>query len=183
MLKRDQLDAIAWRTLDEHVPPGPRPGGLRGGSVQNYRELWEQAQAMGFEHAWSNLLHGFFGWKNADTFAAPPPQGLGPEWCATLAGAAEYRCHRYGLSVPAWVEEPRYFLTGRWEFVPLVDIWVPWPWPEVEGDKRWEQTPEEFRRRGLCFLSTKLNRALALLAVNRCKRKAPTSGNFHLVDG
>jgi hypothetical protein len=116
-----------------------------------YSELWEQAQTAGFQHAWSNFLHGFFHWKDADSFSVPPPSGLGIEQCAMLAGAAEYLSHRYGLPVPAWTEEPQVFLTGRWEFLPLVDVWVPWPWLEQGEDRRWERTPEEFKRRGLCF--------------------------------
>jgi hypothetical protein len=151
MPSRNDLDAIAWRTLDQHVPPGPRPNGRTGGSVHNYHDLWEQAQIAGFEHAWSNFLHGFFAWKDTDAFASSPPPGLGRQWCAMLAGSAEYLCHRYKLPVPGWTEEPQYFLVGRSEYIPLVDVWVPWPWPEVEGEERWAQTPEEFQRRGLCF--------------------------------
>jgi hypothetical protein len=95
---QDELDAIAWRTLDAHVPGGPRPEGRCGGSVHNYRDLWEQAQMSGFEHAWSNFLHGFFAWKDEGAFAVPPPLGLGREWCAVLAGAASI-CAR-GTSCP-----------------------------------------------------------------------------------
>lgn len=98
--------------------------------VHNYRDLWEVAQAADFPHAWSEFLHGFFNWKDAEAFAFPPPAGLGQEWCAILAGAAEYLCHRYGLPVPAWTEKPQYFLTGPFEFLPLVDVWVTWPWFE-----------------------------------------------------
>jgi len=156
MSTQEQLDDIAWRTLDERIPFGPRPKGSRGGKVHNYVDLWEVTQAINFPHAWSEFLHGFFNWKDVDAFAAPPHPGLGREWGAVLAGSAEYLCHRYKLPVPSWTEEPRYFLSGRFEFVPLVDVWVPWPWFEESGEDEWEQVPDEFRRRGLCFAARNL---------------------------
>jgi hypothetical protein len=124
--------------------------------VHNYRDLWDRTQVAGFEAAWSSFLHGFFAWKDSESFSVPPPPGLGSEWCAVLAGAAEYLCHRYELLVPAWTENSQYFLTGRWEFVPLVDVWAPWPWFEGAGEDEWERTPEEFRRRGLYFRARNL---------------------------
>jgi len=151
MPTRNELDEIAWRTLDGHVPKGRRPDGPQGGSVKNYRELWEQAQQAGFEHAWSNFLHGFFAWRDVEAFEVPPPAALGREQCAMLAGAAEYLCHRYGLPTPSWLEELQYFLDGRWQFLPLVDVWVPWPWFKESDESQWENIPEEFRRRGLYF--------------------------------
>ena len=96
-------------------------------------------------------IHGFFQWKDAGSFSVPPPPGLGKEWCAVLAGAAEYLSHRYGLPVPDWTEEPQFFLTGRWEFIPLVDVWVPWPYFKSRDEGQWERVPEEFRRQGLFF--------------------------------
>lgn len=119
--------------------------------MHNYDDLWDQAQVAGFEHTWSNFLHGFFAWNDADSFAVPPPPGLGREWCAVLAGAAEYLCHRYKLPVPSWTEEAQFYLDGRWEFIPLVDVWVPWPYFESSAEEEWERIPEEFRRRGLYF--------------------------------
>jgi hypothetical protein len=151
MPTRDELDAIAWRTLDDHVASGSRPEGRRGGMVHNYQQLGEVAQLVDFPHAWSEFLHGFFHWKDAGAFALAPPETLGREQCAMLAGAAEYLCHRYGFPVPSWTEEPQFFLSGRFEFLPLVDLWVPWPWFESRGESDWERIPEEFRRRGLYF--------------------------------
>lgn len=49
---------------------------------------------------WSNFLHGFFTRKDAEASTVPPRPGLGREWCAVLAGSAEYLRHRYKLPVP-----------------------------------------------------------------------------------
>lgn len=75
----------------------------------------------------------------------PPPPGLGREWCGVLAGSAEYLCRRYKLPIPAWTEERQFFLPIRSEFVPLVDLWVPWPWFGEAAEHEWEGIPEEFR--------------------------------------
>ena len=104
------------------------------------------AQEKGFEHAWSDFRHEFFFWKTVDSFKVPPPVELGPHWQALLAGAAEYLCHRYGLSVPAWTEESAYT---------LAEVWDPWedilPSLEASRPDRIARTPPEFLHRNVVY--------------------------------
>ena len=70
------------------------------------------------------------------------------------AGAAEYLCKRYNLPVPAWTEDPQYFLEGRWEPLPNFEVatdsfWTPFPF--LYSEETWNRTEEQFRRRGLVF--------------------------------
>ena len=84
----------------------------------------------------------------------PPPSGFGVGDCVMLAGTAEYLCRRYRLPIPAWTEDPQYFLEGRWELLPAFErvtggVWVPFPFLATE--ESWGRVEEEFRRRGILF--------------------------------
>lgn len=113
-LEKERIDRILWAELDER-PPRPRPSTRSPGAVWNYVDFGRAVAAgIDVEHAWSEFLHAFFAYQDETAFTEPPSSSLGPCWCALLAGAAEYLSLRYGLPVPAWVEQARFFLEGRW---------------------------------------------------------------------
>jgi hypothetical protein len=158
---RDRMDAIAWAIIDAHVPP-VRPLGYKSSRPANFAELSKAVEAFrsdypedldplpgtwpAFEHAWSNFLHEFFYWRLADFFAVPPPETLGLERGALLAGAAEYLCRRYDLDLPDWIDDPQYVLPEIYDF--WGDIT-----PEVRAMRfrRVQRSSPEFLKRNVVF--------------------------------
>lgn len=144
---RDRLDQIAWRTI--HETPGrdyPPPGLAASGRPCNYAEFAELAARWDPELAWSEFLHEFFRYKQAGFFAVPPPTTLPRERRALLAGIAEFLCTEFGLPVPAWVNEPEYFLD---------EMWDPWedlaPHLERTRPERIERSHPIFLKRNIVY--------------------------------
>ena len=104
-----------------------------------------------FEQAWSEFLHEFFRYRTASFFAEPPPKFLSRGLRAILAGTAEYLSKEFNLPVPAWTEEPEYFLP---------EIWAPWTdmgldMKEFEEERK-AKSHECFLRRNVIFASRDL---------------------------
>ena len=117
---RAEIDQIAWNTIKTAaVSPEAPWGHAQCGRPANYAELGQMIEDWNgdFEHAWSEFLHEFFRYRAASFFAAPPPRNLNPGRRAILAGTPEYLSKKFNLPVPAWIEEPEYFLP---------EIWHPW---------------------------------------------------------
>lgn len=118
MKTRTEIDAIAWKVLEEKVPcAGPPPGYPASPRPANFAELGQMIEDTGdLEHCWGGFLHNFYLYKSESFFAVPPPSSFKPEHRAWLAGVAEYLSLRFGLPVPAWTEEPEFFLSEEWDF-------------------------------------------------------------------
>jgi hypothetical protein len=117
MKTRTEIDELAWKVLEEKVPrPGSPPGYPAGPRPSNFVELAAVARDRGdFELAWGEFLHEFFAYKAPSFFAVPPPTTFRPEHRCWLAGVSEYLSLRFHLPVPAWTEEPQYFLEQEWD--------------------------------------------------------------------
>lgn len=101
-----------------NAPRAATPPGLAAsGRPCNYAELAELSERWDEELAWSEFLHEFFRYKSASFFAVPPLASVRTEQAALLAGVAEFLSLKFGLVVPAWVNEPEFF---------LADVWDPW---------------------------------------------------------
>ncbi len=114
---REEMDELCWASLHARVPhPGPPPTYAERGVVSNFEDLAAVAAKTGdFETAFHAFVHTFYFYKVASFFALPPPESLPIERRAQCAGAAESLCVRFGLPVPAWTEEPDYFLPEPWD--------------------------------------------------------------------
>ena len=151
---RAEIDQIAWNTVKTAaVRTTSPPGYLNCGRPANYAELGQMIADWDgdFEHAWSEFLHEFFRYRTANFFAEPPPKNLSPGWRAVLAGTAEYLSKEFNLPVPAWTEEPEYFLP---------EIWNPWEdlgldMKEFEEEQK-AKSHECFLRRNVLFASRNL---------------------------
>jgi hypothetical protein len=149
MPTRDEIDAIAWRTL--HAKPKLALAEARGTRARNYLQLEELLQrGVDFEHAWSDFLHAFYDYKDASFFTYPSPPSLSIQWQAVLAGAAEWLSSEFSLPHPTWTDNPKYFLDKPWD-----------PWEEFglqirNWDERLARCPEAFRKRNISFESRNL---------------------------
>jgi hypothetical protein len=118
---RAEIDELCWKILEDKIPhPGPPPGYPASPRPSNFVEL---AAMIGnhesfehFEHCWGSFLHNFFNFKSASFFALPPPATFKPEHRAWLAGCSEYLSRRFNLPVPAWTNDPEFFLSEEWDF-------------------------------------------------------------------
>ncbi|MBE3558665.1 MAG: hypothetical protein IMW89_05485 [Ktedonobacteraceae bacterium] len=63
-------------------------------------------------------------------------------WAAFCAASVEWLCQRYGVSIPAWVSDPRYVLPDPWFDSPGAHK------PEVRK-RLIQRTPEPFARRNI----------------------------------
>lgn len=87
MPTRDEIDAIAWRSI--HERPVRDIAQDRGHRALDYAQLEQKLQdGVEFEHAWSDFLHAFYDYRVASFFAHPSPPSLSVEMQAVLAGAA-----------------------------------------------------------------------------------------------
>ena len=114
---RDRMDKIAWRVIHAQPKSSKPPYGLAAcGRPCNYRELYDLMEQRDdhFEFAWSEFRHEFYRHKSASFFEVPPPEEFAQPYRALLAGAAEFWCREFDLPVPAWTEEPQYFLDEWW---------------------------------------------------------------------
>jgi hypothetical protein len=112
---REKLDRIAWATIDQ-LPQRPvHSAGLdQSGRPKSFPELERQIKTgIDFESALGMFLQEFYSHRDPSFFAEPPPKELSDIERAALAGVAEYLCHRFGFDVPAWTEEPAFFLTSE----------------------------------------------------------------------
>jgi hypothetical protein len=120
MKSRAEIDALCWKILEEKVPrSGPPPSYPAGPRPGNFVELAAMIADHGdFEHAWSGFLHNFYLYKSESFFAVPPPKFFAQERRVWFAAVAEYLSLRFHLPVPAWTEEPEYFLSEaeEWDF-------------------------------------------------------------------
>jgi hypothetical protein len=147
---RDELDRIAWNIIDNQPQfPIESAGLAKSRRPKSFPELEEQLRmGIDFECALSMFLHEFYGHRDPSFFAEPPSQRLSDINRAALAGAAEWLCHRFGYEVPAWTEEPEFFLISErnW-FEELFD-------PDFIVSIReysMSQSVQEFTRRNLLF--------------------------------
>jgi hypothetical protein len=109
---RDEVDRIAWATIDQ-LPQYPfQSAGLAESSrPKSFPELEKQLRmGIDFNCALSMFLHEFYQHRDPSFFAEPPSQQLSDINRAALGGAAEWLCHRFGYEVPSWTEEPDFFL-------------------------------------------------------------------------
>lgn len=151
---RAEIDAIAWKTIKSAaLCPGTPSGYAECGRPANYAELGQMIKDWNgdYEHAWSEFLHEFFRYRTASFFAEPPPRMLSPGRRAILAGTAEYLSKEFNIPVPAWTEEPEYFLP---------EIWDPWTdmgldMKEFEEERK-AKSHECFLRRNVLFASRDL---------------------------
>ena len=75
MPTRDEIDAIAWRSI--HERPVLDISKDRGHRALDYAQLEKKLQAgVEFEHAWSDFLHAFYDYRVASFFAYPSPPSL-----------------------------------------------------------------------------------------------------------
>jgi hypothetical protein len=112
---RDELDRIAWRTIDQQFQYPLESAGLAKNARPKSFPEFETQLRMGidFECALSMFLHEFYSHRDPCFFAEPPSAHLSDMKRAALAGAAEWLCHRFGYDVPAWTEEPEFFLKSE----------------------------------------------------------------------
>jgi hypothetical protein len=150
MTKRDEMDAIAWKSIRSRAPiPLSKAGSER---ALDYVSLDKQLRAgVSFTYAWSNFLHAFYAHRTASFFAHPSPSYLSPRYQALLAGAAEFLSAEFELPHPEWVDSPKYFLDMPWD--PEEDLGL--DMSEFLED-RMARSPEAFRRRNIAFLSRNL---------------------------
>jgi hypothetical protein len=154
MATRAEIDAIAWKTIHAtHVVRDRLPSGYAVcGRPRNYTEFGQMVlDREDYEQAWSEFLHEFFRFRTASFFSDRPPRFIGPGQCAILAGTAEYLSKDFGLPVPAWTEEPEYFLPELWD--PMSD-WC--PGMEEFREIRIAKANECFLRRNVIFESRNL---------------------------
>jgi hypothetical protein len=149
MTKRDELDAIAWRTIKSAKV---RPYEKCRHRPNNYAEIGERLRAGGdWELIWGDFLHGFYIYQHASYFEFPPPTNISIQWQAVLAGAAEWLSAEFCLPHPVWADNPRYFLDNPWD-----------PWEDLGLDmsedyaEKLRRSPEAFRKRNLAFESRNL---------------------------
>lgn len=141
------MDDYQAHLLDTHSLHEGADGGME---CHMLFDLMEQ-RGDDFEFAWSEFCHEFYRHKGASFFEVPPPDGFSTEFRALLAGAAEFWCREFGLPVPAWTEEPQYFL-DEW--------WTPWgeflsDAPERVAERRAKADPA-FLRRNILFAARNL---------------------------
>ena len=153
-MTREAMDKIAWQII--HAQPrssGPPAGLAASGRPRNFREFFDLMEQRDddFEFAWSEFRHEFYRHKDASFFEVPPPDGFARPYRALLAGAAEFWCREFGLTAPAWTEEPQYFLD---------EPWMPWGEfladnAEVVASRRATADPA-FLRRNILFAARNL---------------------------
>jgi hypothetical protein len=150
MPTRDELDAIAWRTI--HAKPKLALAEARGTRPLDYLQLEKQLQAgTDFEHSWSDFLHAFYDYKDASFFAYPSPPSLSVEMQAVLAGAAEWLSAEFGLPHPEWTEDRRYFLPEPWHIFEIYGLDM-----SAHVGEGLARSPHAFRRRNIAFLARNL---------------------------
>jgi hypothetical protein len=120
MKTRAEIDAIAWKTLEDKIPhPGPPPDYPSSPRPANFAQLAQMTNDTGdLAHSLSGFLHSFYLYKSASFFEVPPQESFSQERRVWLAAVAEYLCLRFHLPVPAWTEEPAYFLSEaeEWDY-------------------------------------------------------------------
>jgi hypothetical protein len=150
MPTRDEIDAIAWRSI--HERPVRNIAEDRGHRALDYAQLEQKLQdGVEFEHAWSDFLHAFYDYKDASFFAYPSPPSLSVEMQAVLAGAAEWLSAEFGLPHPEWTEDPRYFLPEPWHIFEIYGLDM-----SAHVQEGLARSPEAFRRRNIAFRSRNL---------------------------
>jgi len=99
-----------------------------------------------------SFLHNFYIYRSESFFALPPPSTFTPEHRAWLAGVAEYLSLRFGLPVPAWTEEPEYFLHFEWDFASETFVWAGMivDMTEFRAERR-VRSHEAFLNRGVIY--------------------------------
>jgi hypothetical protein len=152
-MTRAELDALAWQIIHNQPRSRNPPFGLAACERPcNFRELYDLMERRDdFEHAWSEFCHEFYRHKEASFLEVPPPEEFSIEYQALLAGAAEFWCREFDLQVPAWTEDPQYFLS---------EPWMPWSEfladdPEVVARLRAAADPA-FLRRNILFAARNL---------------------------
>lgn len=79
----------------------------------------------------------------ADPISLPAlPRSELLRWAAFCAASVEWLCDTYGVSCPAWVEDPRYVLSEPWVDSPGAHK------PHIR-ERLVQQTPEPFSRRNI----------------------------------
>lgn len=153
-MERAELDKIAWETIKSRPPLAGLPQGIASGypRPRNYAELEQMLDAgQDFEYAWSEFLHEFFAYRQECFFEFPSPNCLSPGWQAVLAGTAEYLSQEFGLRIPAWVNEPRYFMPEMWDASEAMGFGT-----EEGREARKQTTPQAFLRRNVVFQARNL---------------------------
>jgi hypothetical protein len=112
---REGLDRIAWRIIDQQFQYPLESAGLaKNARPKSFPEFEMQLRiGIDFECALSMFLQEFYSHRDPCFFAEPPSAQLSAMKRAALAGAAEWLCHRFGYDVPAWTEEPEFFLKSE----------------------------------------------------------------------
>ena len=160
---REELDRIAWEIIDQQTQfPLESAGLAKNGRPKSFPEFEKQLRmGIDFECALSMFLHEFYSHRDPSFFAEPPSPQLSDVHRAALAGTAEWLCHRFGYDVPAWTEEPEFFLKSErnWfeEFdtsdedgVVFKEVFNPEFIAKYRGDYLAGSAPE-FTRRNLLF--------------------------------
>jgi hypothetical protein len=149
MTKRDELDALCWRTIKSAKA---RPYEKCRYRPNNYAEIGDRLRAGGdWELIWGDFLHCFYAHRTASFFEFPPPAELSVKKQALLAGVAEWLSAEFGLPHPVWADNPRYFLDAPWD-----------PWEDLGLDmsefyeEKLRRSPEAFRKRNVAFESRNL---------------------------
>ena len=112
---REEINRIAWAMIDSLPQSSVQSAGLaHSGRPKSFQEFEKLIKTGGyFERALSMFLDEFYQHRDPSFFAEPPSQQFSDIERAALAGAAEWLCHRYGYDVPAWTEEPEFFLKSE----------------------------------------------------------------------
>lgn len=160
---REEVDRTAWRTIDQLPQSSVQSAGLaNSGRPKSFPELEEQLRmGIDFNCALSMFLHEFYGHRDPSFFAEPPSQQVSDVNRAALAGVTEWLCHRFGYKVPAWTEEPGFFLISEqnwfeawdksdWESIILKQVFDPEFIVSIREDSMNGSAPE-FTRRNLLF--------------------------------
>jgi hypothetical protein len=160
---REEVDRTAWATIDQ-LPQYPvQSAGLaQSGRPKSFPEF-EELLRRGIDRdcALSMFLHEFYPHRHPSFFEEPPSPQLSDINRAALAGTAEWLCHRFGYDVPAWTEEPEFFLKSErnwfedWdtsdpEGVILREVFDPKFIASIREDSI-KRSAQEFLRRNLLF--------------------------------
>ena len=124
---------------------------FEGVPLQTFKRSFEQI-LMG-KNPWiplGNFMHQFFGTQKHRRFDLVCEPIEVPEqcpreqfqWAVFCAASAEYLCHKYEISCPAWALHLRYTLADPWYYAIGADM-------ERVREKLRQTTPEEFARRNV----------------------------------
>lgn len=97
----------------------------------------------------------------AEPLSAFPEGEYYLRWAAFCAASVEHLCHKYNVSCPAWVDDPKYVLPE------------PWYYHSQEDQREWlvSTTPEEFKKRNIYSGSSESMFANKWELVEQCREK------------